>query len=151
MHQALLPTKAFFPNVKTQLYRLKSMLCYKNTLLYFSHKNICFFDIRIISFLSQQVFCFLRKKIAYLMRKNRAFYAKKIANLIAQTKCKAKLSSMEEFCRTSVYVVNLCDFDLKCPLTELDELWFFFQKIILTYCFCIVQMQICACSLNQLL
>lgn len=70
MHQALLPTKAFFPNVKTKLYRLKSMLCYKNTLLYFSHKNICFFDIRIISFLSQQVFCFLRKK-------NRVFDEKK--------------------------------------------------------------------------
>lgn len=89
MHQALLPTKVFFPNVKTQLYRLKSMLCYKNTLLYFSHKNICFFDIRIMSF-------FITTSLLFLAKKSRIL-CEKIAHLIVQTKYKAKLSSMNSW------------------------------------------------------
>lgn len=140
--------QSIFPKRKNTTLSLEIyVVLQKHTSLLLSQKYLFFWHSNYIFFITTSLLFLAKKKIAYLMRKNRAFYAKKIA----QTKCKAKLSSMEEFCRTSVYVVNLCDFSLKCPLTELDELWFFFQKIILTYCFCIVQMQICACSLNQLL
>lgn len=120
--------QSIFPKRKNTTLSLEIyVVLQKHTSLLLSQKYLFFWHSNYIFFITTSLL-FLAKKIAYLMWKNRAFYAKKIANLIAQTKCKAKLSSMEEFCRTSVYVVNLCDFSLKCPLTELDELWFFFFK-----------------------